>query len=586
MAQNTIKGIGSGSGYAMAPAVIVQRGDLVVPQYTVSELHIETETVRFEAAIKKTRQQLLRVRKAVAKAMGEEAASIIDAQLLVLSDPAIIDETESIIRQTMCNVEHALDEAFRTNIDAMRATQNDFFLERIPDFLDVRRRLLANLLGKSFQIIPPAQHNAILVIDNLAPSETAHLFGSKYVGIITETGGFTSHISIMARTMDIPAVLGVERATELIAPEQTVLVDSMVGQITLDAEDIFAQQFTFHAAQYKKYRDFIMRAAHLDASTSDGFTVHVSANMELVEELPLASHYGAAGIGLFRSELLYIQREDLPSEAEQFEVYQRIATQIAPHTAIIRTFDVGGDKMGRIFEHGYEPNPFLGFRAIRIGLVHPEILRAQLRAILRASAFGKLKIMFPMVTLVEEMISLRGLVTEIMVELGKNGIQHDTSIEIGAMIEVPSAAIIARELAQYCDFFSIGTNDLVQYTLAADRGNPKVANLYQTYHPAVLKLIKFAIDAAHLSGIWCGVCGEMAGKARAVPMLLGMGCDEFSTIPASVPLVKSIIRSTSMSSAREIASEVLRCSTEAQVIATLDDFLVQILPTEISSVKT
>ena len=578
MAQKIYKGIGSGSGFAIAPAVVVQRGEFEIPYVELAPHEIDRELKRFDNAIKLTKKQLNRVRDAIAKAMGDEAASVIDAQIMVLSDPACVDETKKLIKTQRVNAEYAFDTVIQGTIDALSSSNSTTFVERVQDFQDVRRRLLSNLMGLKHQVIPVVDRESVLVINHLAPSETAQLFGSKYVGLVTEAGGFTSHIAIMARTMDLPTVLGIEGITGVVPEGANVIVDSMLGQVVVDPEPEILDEYRRRKELYVSRRNFFMEAVDKPAVTRDGVKLTVSANLELIEELPLVRHYGAQGIGLFRTELLYIQREDLPPEDEQFEVYKKIAQTVAPGQAVIRTFDVGGDKLGNLFEHHYEPNPFLGFRAIRIGLAYPEILKTQIRAILRASAFGKLLIMFPMIALPEEMVRAREIVEEVKEELRQKNIPFDESIQVGAMIEVPSAALLARELAEVSDFFSIGTNDLIQYTLAADRGNPRVAHVYQTYHPAVLRLIKHAIDSAHFAGKWVGMCGEMAGEMRAVPMLLGMGLDEFSAVPARVPVIKKIIRSMYMKTAREIAENVLRFKTQAEVVEYLDEQLEEIIP--------
>jgi len=580
MAQQIFKGIGSGSGFAIAPAVIVHRGELAIPHIELPSIKILSEVLRFHNALKKTREQLQLIRSSIAKAMGEDAAVVIEAQLLVLGDPGCIEETERLIKSRKINAEYAFDTVINGTIEALLASDDKVFQERAHDFHDIRRRLLVNLMGLKQQVLSNPDHEAILVIDNLAPSETAHLFGSNFVGLITETGSFTSHISIMSRTMDLPAVLGIEGITELVPDNAEIIADSMLGQAVIEPEKEVIEEYSSKKKIYERRRAFVMKSVDKPAITPDNTKVVVAANMELPEEVYLAEHFGAAGIGLFRTELLFIQREDLPSEDEQFEVYKKIAKQITPHSAIIRTFDIGGDKLGTLFEHHFERNPFLGFRAIRIGLVYPEILKTQLRAILRASAFGNLKIIFPMISLVEEMTMAREIVEEIKKELTDKRIPFDSSIQVGAMIEVPSAAILSRELAHLCDFFSIGTNDLIQYTLAADRGNAHVAHIYQTFQPAVLKLIKFTIDSAHLAGIWVGVCGEIAGEVMAVPLLLGMDLDEFSTVPARVPIVKTIIRAIPKQKARQIAEQVIRFSTQDEVISFLNKELANLLPPE------
>ncbi len=572
------KGIGSGSGFAIGPAVIVQRGELAVPRSELKASDVEKEIRRFRRAVAVAHEQLNRIRAAIAKVMGDDAAAIIDAQLLLLNDPSCIDETERLILKKLVNAEYAFDTVIQSIVESLSESDNDVFRERVQDFHDIRRRVLANLMGLKHQVIPSPRRRSILIISHLAPSETAHLFGSKFVGLVTEAGGFTSHIAIMARTMDLPAVLGVEGVTDAVRDGDTVIVDSMRGQVVVNPDDATRREFQSKQRLYRRRRSFVMKAVPLEPVTKDGHRITVAANMELPEEVPLAKHYGAEGIGLFRTELLYMSGEALPSEEQQFEIYKSIAEKVAPHSAIIRTFDVGGDKLAGVLGHHYEPNPFLGLRAIRIGLKYPDILKVQLRAILRASAFGKIKIMFPMISLPEEMQLARQIVADIMDELSRKGIPFDENIEVGAMVEVPSAAILSRKLAVYCDFFSIGTNDLIQYTLAADRGNPRVAHIYQSYQPAVLKLIKFTIDSAHLAGRWVGVCGEMAGELRAIPMLLGMGVDELSTVPARVPLVKQVVRHLRFEDARKIAEQVLQFDTQEEVISFLDEQVKRFLP--------
>ncbi len=580
MSQKIYKGIGSGSGFAIASAVVVQRGELAVPYQEISADNVPLELERFKNAIQITRDQLFRIRAAIAKTMGEDAAGLINAQLLVLSDPSCVDETEKIIAKKSINAEYAFDTVMQSAVQTLDSSQVLLFRERIQDFIDVKRRVITNLMGLKHQVIPVPEDESILVISHLAPSETAHLFGSKYVGLVTEVGGFTSHISIMARTMDLPAVVGVEGATENIAENTNLIVDSMRGQVIIDPESAILDDYSKRKKIFTNRYNIIQKVIDQPAITLDGHRVVVSANMELPEEVPLTQHYGAEGIGLFRTELLYGAKESLPTEEEQFGIYKSIVQQSAPNSAIIRTFDIGGDKLVGILGHQYEPNPFLGFRAIRIGLAYPDIMKTQLRALFRASAFGKLKIMFPMVALPEEMEKAREIIEEVKSELAEKNISFDNGIEIGAMVEVPSAAILSRELALYCDFFSIGSNDLVQYTLAADRGNPKVANVYQEFQPAVLKLIKYTVDSGHLMARWVGLCGELAGEIYAVPILLGMGLDEFSVVPSRVPLVKYIIRSMSYAKAREIAENVLRMSTQDEVLSFIKEKLHTILPEE------
>ncbi len=580
MPQVVYKGIGSGSGLAIGRTIVVHRSELAVPKMSIERDELSDELRRFREAIKLTNEQLLRIRAAIAKSMGEDAAGVIDAQMLVLSDPSCTDETEKLIEKKLVNAEYAFDIVIRSAIESLKAAEDKLFQERVQDFQDVRRRVLSNLMGLKHQIIPFPDSEAILVINHLAPSETAHLFGSKYIGLVTEAGGFTSHISIMTRTMNLPAVLGIEDATEIIPEDAQVIVDSMRGFVIIDPEEDVIRDYQRKKNLFQKRQKLVESVISQPALTKDGHRVTVAANMELPDEVPLAEHYGAEGIGLFRTELLYGARESLPTEEEQFEVYRDIVRQVSPYSAIIRTFDIGGDKLIGVLGHHYEPNPFLGFRAIRIGLMYPEILKTQLRALLRASAFGNLKIIFPMISLPEEMRRAREIVEEVKDELRKDEVDFDENIEVGAMVEVPSAAILSRELALYCDFLSIGSNDLIQYTLAADRGNPRVAHIYQMYQPAVLKLIKYTIDSGHLMEKWVGLCGEMAGEMLAVPLLLGMGLDEFSAVPARVPIIKYIIRSMKYSEARSIAETAMRLASHDDVREYLYEQVQKFIPDE------
>ena len=576
------RGIGTGSGIAMAKAVIVHRGEAAIPVITLEPEKIEQEIARFRESLFISREQLLKIRATVAKTMGEEAAGVIDAQLMLLSDPFLVDETEKLIKLKRVNAEHALDTVIQGAIESLGESKDPTFQDRVHDLNDIRGRIISNLLGLKGQTIPMPEEESILIISHLAPSETAQLFGSKYVGLVTEIGGFTSHIAIMSRTMNLPAVLGVENATEEIKRGEKVIVNSMKGIVIVNPDEETEKSYNKLKSIYIKRRKLIEKYIPKKAVTPDGHKVSVGANMELPEEVPMAKHFGADGIGLFRTELLYMKSDKLPSEDEQFEVYKNIASQIRPDSAIIRTFDVGGDKFaGILTHHHYEPNPFLGWRAIRIGLEYPEILKTQICAILRASNFGNLKIMFPMISLPEELKRARELVEECKDILRKRGEKFNEKIEVGIMVEVPSAAILSRKLAEMCDFMSIGTNDLIQYTLAADRGNPRVAHIYQSYQPAVLKLIKMTIDSAHLEGRWAGLCGEFAGYVLAVPLLLGMGLDEFSVVPARVPLVKTIINHFPYSEARIIAEEVMQFTTEEEVVSYLSKRVKEFLPKEI-----
>jgi phosphotransferase system enzyme I (PtsI) len=583
----TLKGIGTGSGIAIAKAIIIHRGELTVPVLTIEQHEIEGEIQRFRGSLNIAKEQLLRIRSAIAKTMGEDAAGVIEAQVHIVGDPCLIDETEKLIGVKEVNAEHAFEVVMNSAIDALGSNENPVFKERVQDFKDVKSRILSILLGLKHQIIKMPEDDSVLVIDQLAPSETAHLFGSKYVGLATETGGFTSHMAIMSRTMDLPGVLGIDDITNAVNDGDMLIVDSLKGVIIINPDERQLTEYHRLGEIFEKHREIILRTSDQESRTPDGRNVSIAANMELVEEVPLAKHFGAAGIGLFRTELLFMDRDRFPEEDEQFSVYKKIAEQMKPKSAIIRTFDIGGDKFAKtIGSMHYEPNPFLGWRAIRIGLEFPDIFKTHLKALLRASYYGNIKIMFPMISVPEEMQQALSIVEEAKSELREHNIPFNEKIEIGIMIEVPSAAILARDLAEMSDFFSIGTNDLIQYTLAADRGNPRVAHIYQSFQPAVLKLVKFAIDAAHFKGIWVGMCGELAGEVLAVPLLLGMDLDEFSVVPSRVPLVKTIINRFPYSKARILAENVLSFTTQDEVLDYLTKEVSSYLPAEIMELET
>lgn len=575
-----LKGIGVSAGIAIAPAYTVQRGEITVEQKPISETSVDNEIERFRIAVQKTKDQLVHLQASVAKTMGDETAGIIEAQIMFMTDVSIVDETEVVIRKKLLSAESAFDVVIGEGIEAIGSIDDSMLSERVHDLRDVRRRVLSNLLELTHHVIKEVQEDRILAVQHLAPSETAHLFHNKFVGIALEMGGTTSHVAIMTRTMEIPCVLGVDGVADHIAAGDEVIVDGNNGLVIVNpTEEILKDYRTKIKAQAKR-KDWIDRFINEPAITLDDHRLSVGANMELPGEVESVLKYNADGIGLFRTELLYTRSTKLPNEEEQTAVYRNIAKKMHPASVIIRSFDIGGDKFAEILGRPFEPNPFLGWRAIRIGLSRPRILKTQLRAVLRASHGKNVKLMFPMISNVDEVKQARQLLVESREELRAEGLPFQEKIEVGVMIEIPSAAILSREIAPLVDFFSIGTNDLVQYTLAVDRGNQRIRHLYQSYNPAVLKLVKYTIDSAHAGGIWCGLCGELAADPRATIMLVGMGVDEMSVNPPSVPKIKGIIRSIKARDARRIAADVLRFSTQSEVIEYLGQKTRELLPDE------
>ncbi len=575
-----LEGTGVSPGIGIAPAYIVERGEIVIDEEFIAPEKVVGEIERFRASILKSKEQLARLQASVAKAMGDDTAGIIEAQLMLASDVSVIDETEKIIKKKLLTAESAFDIVLQRNIEALQAIEDALMADRVHDLRDIRKRVLINLLELSHHTIHEVPEDRILVIQHLAPSETAHLFHNKFVGIALEMGGTTSHVAIMTRTMEIPCVLGLDGITEHIPSGKRVIIDGTNGKVIIDPDEKVLAEYRALKNAREKRREWIDRFIDKPAVTKDGHKLLVGANMELPEEVESVLKYRSDGVGLFRTELIYTDTKNLPDEEKQTRIYQTLADKIAPKSAIIRTFDIGGDKFTEILGKTFEQNPFLGWRAIRIGLSKPWILKTQLRAILRAAYKRNIKIMFPMISNIDEVKQAIGLIEESREELHNKGIPCSDNLEVGVMIEIPSAALLAREIAKKVDFFSIGTNDLIQYTLAVDRGNQYVRNLYQSYNPAVLKLVNHTIKQAHAGGIWCGICGELAADPRATIMLAGMGIDEMSVNPPSVPKIKGVIRSITIKDARRVAEECLHFSTQDEVLGYLNNMARELLPEE------
>ncbi len=575
-----LEGMGVSPGIVIAPAHRIERGEITVEPEKIDKSDVDIEIERYKAALQKSKDQLVRIQASVAKAMGESTAAIIEPQIMLMSDATVVDETIAGIKTKNLTAESAFDIVIRRAIVAMESSEDTLMAERAHDLHDVRRRVLSNLMGMAHHIIQEIPEDRVLVIQHLAPSETAQLFHNKFVGIAIEMGGTTSHVAIMTRTMEIPCVLGLPGVTGTIESGQMVIVDGTHGKVVVEPDEETLEKYRQLKEAQEKRKAWLVKFKDEPAITKDDHRISVGANMELPGEVETVLKYGAEGIGLFRTELLYTKGTKLPDEDEQTEVYQELADKIAPHPLVVRTFDIGGDKFAEILGTPFEPNPFLGWRAIRIGLSRPRVLKTQLKAVLRAAYKRNIKLMFPMVSNRDEVLQTLALLKESRDELRKHGKKAAEKVDVGIMVEIPSAAILAREMAPLLDFFSIGTNDLVQYTLAVDRGNQRVSHLYQSYNPAVLKLVKYTVDAAHFGGIWCGLCGEMAADPMATVMLIGMGLDELSVNPPAVPMVKGIIRSISIRDARRVAEECLRFSTQDDVLKFLEEKNRELLPPE------
>lgn len=565
-AEVILKGVGVSPGVAIGPLHLVSSDDSPSAERTLLPEEIAAEVLRFEAAIIETRRQIQSIQRNVRRAIGEYDANIFDVHKMVLDDGAFVEEAIRKIQQERRNAESAVRTVASRYSEALSVVEDDYLRERVADVKDVARRVLRNLTGEKAHVLDGLRERSIVVAADLAPSETASLRKDMVMGFATDLGSSTSHTAIMARALGIPAVVGLGDITRRVEPGGTVLMDGTEGVVILHPTEQSLRKYGKLAETRKHINSGLNHLRNEPAETLDHRRIALSANIELVEEIQDVKKHGAEGVGLFRSEYLYITRSELPTEEEQLAAYREVASLLAPEPVIIRTVDLGGDKFASAVKMPQEINPFLGFRAIRFCLAQPEIFRTQLRAILRASAHGKVRMMYPMISNVDEVIRANTLLDGCKEELRRQGVAFDGQMEVGVMIEIPSAALTADLIARHVSFFSIGTNDLVQYTLAVDRVNDRVAHLYEPTHPAVLKLIKHTIEAGHARGIWVGICGQMASDPIVTPLLLGLGIDELSMAPSSVPVVKDIVRSIAWEQARILADEALAAGSAAEVL--------------------
>jgi phosphotransferase system enzyme I (PtsI) len=562
------EGVGVSPGMACSKIHVV-RDDLDdVVRYRIAPSQIPDEIGRFETALIQTRMQILEMQQRIAESIGAKDAAIFDAHLLVVEDRTLIDEVLRKLETDLCNVEWVFQEVATRYAETLNKIDDPYLRERALDIQDVTKRVIRNLQGKAPKTFLALNEQHILIAHNLTPSDTASINRANVLGIATDVGSRTSHAAILARSLNIPAVVGLHDITAKLETGQHVLVDGSDGLLIIDP----APETVAHYAEIESRRAVV--AAQLKelrttrSTTRDGHHIVLSANIELPEDVEAVAANGAEGIGLYRTEFLYLNRTSLPTEHEQFETYRRVAERLRPDPLIIRTFDLGGDKLAPgTVDIADELNPFLGWRAIRLCLEHIDIFKTQLRAILRASAVGNIKIMFPMISGLEELRRAKAVLAECKDELRRSGIPFGKEIEVGAMIEIPSAAICANALAPEVDFFSIGTNDLIQYTLAVDRVNEKLAHLYEPTHPAILRLLKMIAEAAHANHIWVGVCGEMAGDVALIPLLLGLGMDELSAGATLVPRVKRAVQSLAIPECRELVEETLKLNTASEILA-------------------
>lgn len=566
MKNKKLCGIPVSSGVAVGPAKVLVSEDYSIPEKTLPPEEVEGEVRRFRAALSVSKNELLGLRSSLSRKLGKES-QLLDAQLLVIQDVVAVDETIQRIRRERKNAAFVFQQVVDKTLSALEASRNGYLKERTADIRDVGRRILGHLLKRPSSVLDDLPEGCILVAHNLFPSELIRLSRQQVLGFATELGGKASHIAIMAHTMGIPAVVGLKDLVSEVKDGDSLILDGNQGRLWVHPEHTVARRYRLAAQAQSEQEAYLKRMKALPAETKDGCHIALEANIEWPEEARAALASGATGVGLFRTEFLWIRAQEAPAEEEQYQAYRAVARTMAPCRVVIRTFDLGGDKLLAGAEP--EPNPFLGYRAIRYFLKEPKEFETQVRAVLRASAFGNVALMLPMVIALEEFQEASALVEEVKRKLSRKGIAFDPGCPVGVMIETPSAALLAERLARKAAFFSLGTNDLTQYTLAVDRGNKNVAALFDPFHPAVLDLIGRVALAGKEAGIPVGLCGEMASDPLAIPLLLGLGLRELSMVPASIPMAKAVIRSLALTEVEEAVREVRELETGREIRACL-----------------
>ena len=567
-----VSGILVSPGIAFAKALLLKEEPIVINNRQILDNKIDAEIERFKEARQKSSEQLNAIMERAKTTLGEDKAAIFEGHIMLLEDEDLEQEVISRIQSKHSSADAAVQSVFETQAKELENLDDEYLKERAADIRDIGKRLLKNILGIEIVDLSAISQPCILVATDLTPSETAQLNLDMVLGFITDAGGRTSHTSIMARSLEIPAIVGTSNATQAIKQGDFVILDAINNAIYINPDHTTEEKLKQVQAKYIADKEELAKLKDLPAVTLDGHQVEICANIGTVRDIAGADRNGYEGVGLYRTEFLFMDRDAYPNEEEQFKAYKEVAESTNGLSVIVRTMDIGGDKDVPYMHLPKEENPFLGWRAIRICLDRKEILHAQLRAILRASAFGKLRIMFPMIISVEEIRILKSEINILKEQLTAEGKAFDKEIEIGVMIETPAAAVIARHLAKEVDFFSIGTNDLTQYTLAVDRGNELISHLYNPFSPSVLTLIKNVIDASHKEGKWTGMCGELAGDERATILLLGMGLDEFSMSAVSIPKIKKLIRNTNYEEAKKFAETALEKATAKEITDLIEKY--------------
>ena len=573
-----LKGIPTSPGVVIGKVFFLDKEEFQIKKRRIRKDMVAKNISRFREALTKTEKEIKEIRAQVTKKLGKEEAYIFDAHLLILKDPYLIKKVTQKVEKKLINVEHSFFQVLETFRESFASMEDSYLKGRAVDIKDVGRRVLKNLLGKERETLATLREEVIVVAHDLSPSDTVSMHKEKVIGFATDMGSKTSHTAIMARALEIPAVVGLKNITKKAQAFDTLIVDGSHGSVIINPNEETLKRYRKDKESFEVFEHELLELKNLPAQTLDGHRITLAANIEVPEEIEYVKEHGGEGIGLYRTEFLYLGRDDLPSVDEQFKAYMEAAQKLAPHPVIIRTLDLGGDKFLSYLNLAPEMNPFLGLRAIRLCLADIPLFKDQLRAILKASTYGNLKIMYPMISGVEEVKKANQILTEVEEEFKKKKIPFNEKLEVGAMIEIPSAALTCESIAKEVDFFSIGTNDLIQYSLAIDRVNENIAYLYQPLHPAVLHILKRIIDGAHQAGIWVGMCGEMAGEPLFALILLGLGLDELSMSPLVIPEVKKIIRSLTLREAKELTRKALKLSTAQHIEALLKERVKKILP--------
>ncbi|MEW6696307.1 MAG: phosphoenolpyruvate--protein phosphotransferase [Bacillota bacterium] len=567
------RGIAASSGIAIGKAYLLKEQEILLKKNKIDPAQVQTEMNQFNLAMEKTKKQISEIMAGVTQRMDKKKAEIFEAHLAILEDPTLFEQAAGKIKDDLITADQAVDQVISELVAVFENMEDEYLRERASDFKDVGTRIVKNILGLPIRPLTEIREEVIIVAKDLTPSDTAQMDKQKVLGFATDMGGRTSHTAIMARSLEIPAVVGLADITAGVKNGDTIIIDGNSGIVEINPDMETLKQYQNKKVKHSEEVNELKKLQNLPGETTDGHEVELSANIGTPQDVKGVLANGAAGIGLYRTEFLYMDRDSMPSEEEQFEAYKEVAQKMKGKPVIIRTLDIGGDKKLPYLPMPEEMNPFLGVRAIRLCLKNQELFETQLRAILRASYYGKLKIMYPMVARIEEVRQANQILDKVRKQLDEENIPYDKEMEIGIMVEIPSTAVNADMFAKEVDFFSIGTNDLIQYTMAVDRMNENLSELYDPYNPAILRLIKNVIDASHKHGKWTGMCGEMAGEQRAALVLLGMGLDEFSMSALSIPRIKKIISSVSLQQAQAIAEKVLSLESSDEISNYLDEEL-------------